>query len=58
MEAKSMKAVLQALQGQVVTVINPQSFFRTLTGYKVDVETYAAKVVSFEDDFLCRHELT
>lgn len=48
MEAKSVDEVLQALVGQVVTVINPQSYVRTLTGYEIDVETYASKVISYE----------
>lgn len=48
MEAKSVDEVLQALVGQIVTVINPQSYVRTLTGYEIDVETYASKVISYE----------
>ena len=49
MEAKTMTDVLEGLKGQIVTIINPQSYFRTLTGYKIDVETYTAKVISFEE---------
>lgn len=52
MDAKSMNDILQALMGQVVTVVNPQSYIPTLTGYKIDVETYKAKVVSYEDNTL------
>ena len=52
MEAKSMKEILKALEGQIVSVVNPQSYVRTLTGYSLDVETYNAKVVSFENDTL------
>lgn len=49
MEAKTMEDVLTALTGQVVTVVNPQSYIRTLTGYTIDVDTYNAKLVSFEE---------
>lgn len=52
MDAKSMEEVCKALIGQVVTVINPQSYIPTLTGYKIDVQTYKAKIVSFEDKTL------
>lgn len=52
MEAKSMKDILKALEGQIVSVVNPQSYVRTLTGYSLDVETYNAKVMSFENDTL------
>ena len=52
MDAKSLKEILQALTGQVVTIVNPQSYIPTLTGYKIDVETYKAKIISFEDDTL------
>jgi len=50
MDPKTMEDAFRILEGQLVTVINTQSYVRTLTGYKVDVETYKAKVVSFEDD--------
>ncbi len=49
MDAKSIDEMLKALEGQVVTVINTQSYIRTLTGYKIDVETYKAKIVSYAD---------
>lgn len=52
MDAKSMHDILHALMGQVVTVVNPQSYIPTLTGYKIDVETYKAKIVSYEDNTL------
>ena len=52
MDAKTIQEVLNVLSGQLVTVINPQSYIRTLTGYEVDVETYTAKVISFEGDTL------
>lgn len=52
MDAKSINEVCTSLIGQVVTVINPQSFITTLTGYKIDVQTYKAKVVSYEDHTL------
>lgn len=48
MDAKTMEDVLKALEGQVITIINPESYVRTLTGYKMDMETYAAKIISFE----------
>ena len=48
MESKSIDDILQVLIGQLVTVINPTSYVRTLTGYKIDVETYTAKVMSYE----------
>jgi hypothetical protein len=51
-EAKTIADVLTALEGQIVTVVNPQSYTRTLTGYRVDVETYNAKVISFTDGCL------
>jgi hypothetical protein len=49
MEAKTMEEILKALEGQVVTVVNPESYVRTLTGYKIDMETYPAKIVSYKD---------
>lgn len=52
MEANSIDDVLQVLVGQIVTVINPQSYVRTLTGYTIDVETYAAKVTAYEGNTL------
>ena len=50
MEANSLDEILQVLVGQLVTVVNPQSYVRTLTGYKIDVETYTAKVMSYEGE--------
>jgi hypothetical protein len=52
MDPKSMKEAFEILIGQVVTVVNTQSYVRTLTGYRVDVEVYKAKVVSYEDQTL------
>lgn len=52
MDPKTLKEALDLIKGQLVTVINTQSYVRTLTGYKVDVETYPAKIVSFEDNTL------
>ena len=52
MDPKTMKEACQLLIGQLVTVINLQSYVRSLTGYKVDVETYKAKVLSYEEDTL------
>ena len=48
MEAKSIEDILKSLEGQIVSVVNPQSYIRTLTGYTVDLETYNAKVISSE----------
>lgn len=52
MDAKSMEEICKVLIGQVVTVVNPQSYIPTLTGYKIDVEAYKAKVISYEGDTL------
>jgi len=52
MDAKTVDDVCKALEGQIVTVINPQSYIPTLTGYKIDVQTYKAKVVSYEGQTL------
>jgi len=52
MEAKTLDDILTALVGQIVTVIKPQSYIRTLTGYEVDIETYNAKVLSYEGNTL------
>ena len=52
MEAKTMAEVLSAMEGKIVTIINPESYIRTLTGYKIDMETYNAKIVSFKVDTL------
>lgn len=52
MDAKTMDDILTALIGQIIMVINPQSYVRTLTGYEVDVETYNAKVISYEGNTL------
>ncbi len=52
MDPKTMKEALNLIKGQLVTVINTQSYMRTLTGYKVDVEAYKAKIVSYEEETL------
>lgn len=52
MEAQSFGEVLGGLRGQVVTVVNQTSYIPTLTGFKVDVESYKAKVVSCENGIL------
>jgi len=52
MDAKTIEEVCNSLIGQVVTVINPQSYIPTLTGYKIDVQTYKAKVLAYEGDTL------
>lgn len=52
MDAKSLDEILTALTGQVVTVINLHSFIPILTGYKIDEETYRAKVISYEQKTL------
>jgi len=46
MDPKTMEDAFKILIGQVITVINTQSYVRTLTGYRVDVEVYKAKVIS------------
>ncbi|MHC4944786.1 MAG: hypothetical protein ACYTG7_17360 [Planctomycetota bacterium] len=48
MDAKTIDDVCKTLVGQVVTIINPQSYIPTLTGYKIDVQTYKAKVLGYE----------
>jgi hypothetical protein len=52
MDAKTIDEVCKALIGQVVTIINPQSYIPTLTGYKIDVQTYKAKVLGYESHTL------
>lgn len=52
MDAKSIDDVLKSLVGQVVTIINPQSYIPTLTGFKIDVQTYKGKIVSYEEKTL------
>ena len=52
MDAKSLDEILTALICQVVTVINLHSLIPILTGYKIDVETYKAKVISYEQKTL------
>ena len=48
MDARTIEDVLKVLEGQVVTIVNPQSYIRTLTGFTIDEETYSAKVMSFD----------
>ncbi|MBU0755930.1 MAG: hypothetical protein KJ645_12375 [Planctomycetes bacterium] len=52
MDAKTISEVCKTLVGQVVTVINPQSYIPTLTGYKIDVQTYKAKVIGYDGETL------
>ena len=52
MDPKTMEDAFKILIGQVITVINTQSYVRTLTGYRVDVEVYKAKVISYEGETL------
>lgn len=52
MIAKKFEEILGDLIGQVITVVNPQSYIPTLTGYRIDVETYKAKVLSCENGIL------
>ena len=52
MNSRSFHAVLKTLIGQVITVINPSSYIPTLTGFRIDAETYQAKVISTEGDTL------
>lgn len=49
MDANSIYDILKTLIGQVVTVINPQSYIPTITGYTIDSEVYQAKLVSMEN---------
>ncbi len=48
----TLEEALKALEGQVVTVVNPHSFMQTLTGLKIDTEAYPAKIISFTGDTL------
>ena len=52
MDARTIEEVLKVLEGQVVTIVNPQSYVRTLTGFTIDEETYSAKVMSFDSGTL------
>ncbi|MBU0755873.1 MAG: hypothetical protein KJ645_12085 [Planctomycetes bacterium] len=52
MDTRSFHEVLKTLIGQVITVINPSSYIRTLTGFRIDAETYQAKVISSENGTL------
>ena len=52
MDPKTMEDAFSVLVGHLVTVINTQSYERTLTGWKVDVDVYKAKVLSYEKDTL------
>ena len=49
MNINPLQDVLRSLVGQVVKVINPQSYIPTITGYKISSEVYKAKVVSLEN---------
>jgi hypothetical protein len=48
----SLEEILGSLVGQVITVINPQTYTPTLTGYKIDSSAYRAKVMSCENGIL------
>lgn len=52
MDARSFQEVLKNWIGQVITVINPSSYIPTLTGFRIDAESYKAKVISTENDTL------
>jgi hypothetical protein len=52
MDARTIEDVLKVLEGQIVTIVNPQSYVRTLTGFTIDEETYSAKIISFESGTL------
>jgi hypothetical protein len=47
-----MEEVFKTLVGKVVTVVNPESYIRTLTGFTIDKETYNGKVISYEEGTL------
>jgi len=48
----SMEDILNSLVGHVVTVLNPQTYIRTITGYKIDSTTYKAKAISCKEGIL------
>ena len=50
--AASLETILTKLIGQVITVINPQTYTPTLTGYKIDSSAYKAKVISCDNGIL------
>lgn len=52
MDSKNLEEILEGLIGQIIIVINPLSYIPTLTGPKIDVNTYKAKVVSCENGIL------
>jgi len=52
MNTSTFDEILGGLIGKIVTVINPQCYTPTLTGYKIDAEAYKAKVVSCENGIL------
>jgi hypothetical protein len=52
MDTGTFNDLLKTLIGQVITVINPHSYIPTLTGFRIDAETYKAKVLSTENGTL------
>jgi hypothetical protein len=48
MDVNTVEEAIKALVGNIVTIINPHSYIRTLTGYKIDAEAYKGKIVSIE----------
>jgi len=48
----ALEKILAKLTGQVITVINPQTYTPTLTGYKIDSAACKAKVISCENGIL------
>lgn len=52
MNTDALDQILSNLSGNIVTVVNPQSYTPTLTGYKIDASAYKAKVVSCEKGIL------
>jgi|GEM_PF-2410391 len=52
MNTNKWEKILAGMLGHSITVVNPQRYTPTLTGYKIEPEAYKARVVSCEDGIL------
>lgn len=48
----SLQKILSTLVGHMITVVDPQTYAPTLTGYEIEPTAYKAKVVSCEHGIL------
>ena len=48
----SLEKVLSTLVGHIITVVDPQTYAPTLTGYEIEPTAYKAKVISCENGIL------